>query len=63
MDLKKALDSGTTEPVQVGVFMPLIEVSTSSDDLKVYITLNIAEEQIKNDKGKYLIKNYIRVER
>ncbi len=56
LDLKKALDSGTKEPVQVGVLMPLIEVSTSPDDLKVYITLNSTKEQIEKDKNNLLSK-------
>jgi uncharacterized protein (DUF342 family) len=56
LDLKNALDFGTREPVQVGVFMPQIEVWTSSDDLKVYITLNITKEEIENDKNNILSK-------
>jgi hypothetical protein len=52
LDLKKALDFGTKEPVQVGVFVPMINVSISSDDLKAYLILNITEEQIENDRAK-----------
>ncbi len=56
LDLKKALDFGTAEPLQVGIVRPLIEISTSSDDLKAYITLNITEEQLKNEKKNILSK-------
>lgn len=56
LDLKKALDSATKELVQVGVYLPLIEVWTSPDNLEAYITLNISEEQLENDKNKILSK-------
>ncbi|PYF03041.1 DUF342 domain-containing protein [Ureibacillus chungkukjangi] len=53
--LKSALGMVSTQPVEIGQWLPIIEIEIAKDNMSANITLNETTEQIKNNQNKILL--------
>ena len=53
--LKSALKKATAEPVEIGQWLPMIEMTIAKDKMSATILLNATTEEIKNNQNKILL--------